>query len=210
MSEIAIHSGFNELVNSVYQTHCVLHQNAQKAININLTLRNWLIGCYIVEFEQNGEDRAKYGDRLIEEMSKVLKKRGLKGLNGRALRNCRLFYVYYPQIWRTVTAKLQGIEFNKIKPLLTSEFSIWRTVSAELQMANNQNDTIWRTVSAKSEANQESPIQQTLSVELQTVENQDEAIRRSLTAKLQITNNQSNTIRGAVFPESQEDYPKSL
>jgi hypothetical protein len=49
---------FEELINNVYQTHCILQANATRAINLNLTVRNWLIGCHIVEFEQNGEDRA--------------------------------------------------------------------------------------------------------------------------------------------------------
>ena len=34
---------------------------AVKTINQATTLRNWIIGCYIVEYEQNGSDRAKYG-----------------------------------------------------------------------------------------------------------------------------------------------------
>ena len=38
---------------------------AAVAVNQALVLRNWLIGAYIVEFEQNGTDRAKYGTRLL-------------------------------------------------------------------------------------------------------------------------------------------------
>lgn len=35
---------------------------AAHAINTALTVRNWLISCYIVEFEQSGEDRTAYGN----------------------------------------------------------------------------------------------------------------------------------------------------
>ena len=35
-----------------------------RAVNISLTLRNWLIGCYIAEYELNGEDRAAYGEKV--------------------------------------------------------------------------------------------------------------------------------------------------
>ena len=56
---------FDLLLNTIQQTHTVFQQNAVKAVNMSLTLRNWLIGYYIVEFEQNGEDRAIYGDKLI-------------------------------------------------------------------------------------------------------------------------------------------------
>jgi hypothetical protein len=65
-------NSFEALIDNVYQTHCVLQQNAVKAVNHFLVIKNWLMGCYIVEYEQNGEDRAKYGERLIDEMSKVL------------------------------------------------------------------------------------------------------------------------------------------
>lgn len=57
---------FDLLVNTVAQTHNGFKQNAIKAVNVALTLRNWIIGYYIVEFEQNGEDRAKYGDKLFK------------------------------------------------------------------------------------------------------------------------------------------------
>lgn len=109
---IAKQNNFNQLIDNVYQTHYVLQQSAQNAVNQNLTVRNWLIGCYIMEFEQNGEDRAKYGTRLLEEMAKEIKAKGIKGLNSRALRSCRLFYVSYPQIWQSVTDKLQQIDYK--------------------------------------------------------------------------------------------------
>jgi len=34
-----------------------------------LTIRNWLIGYYIVEFEQNGKDRAEYGISLLKSIA---------------------------------------------------------------------------------------------------------------------------------------------
>ncbi|MBL1407512.1 hypothetical protein JKG61_01975 [Sphingobacterium sp. C459-1T] len=52
-------------------------------------MRNWLIGLYIVEFEQNSEDRARYGDRLMPELAKSIK---IKGLSETSLKLCRLFY----------------------------------------------------------------------------------------------------------------------
>ncbi|KAA6322327.1 hypothetical protein EZS27_028117 [termite gut metagenome] len=105
--ELVKRNNFEGLIDNVYQTHCVLQQNAQKAVNQNLTIRNWLIGCYIVEFEQNGEDRARYGTRLLEEMAKRIKGKGIKGLDVRTLRSCRTFYVTYPQIRGSMTPELQ-------------------------------------------------------------------------------------------------------
>ena len=55
---------FSDLSDSVLQTHLSAQSTAIRAINQMATLRNWLIGCYIVEYEQKGSDRAKYGERL--------------------------------------------------------------------------------------------------------------------------------------------------
>jgi len=49
---------FESLVAEIEQTHQHFQQQAVKAVNMSLTIRNYLIGFYIVEFEQNGEDRA--------------------------------------------------------------------------------------------------------------------------------------------------------
>jgi len=51
---------FEILVNKIQETHRTLQENAVSSINRHLTIRNWLIGHYIIEFEQKGEDRAKY------------------------------------------------------------------------------------------------------------------------------------------------------
>ena len=121
---------FDQLIDNIYQTHSVLQENAKKIINQNLTIRNWLIGCYIVEYEQNGEDRAKYGTNLLEEMAKKLKAKGIKGLRGRELNTCRKFYTTYPQIWRTLSVKLQDAENYAIPAIDISAMEISRTASA--------------------------------------------------------------------------------
>ncbi len=50
---------FSLLISQLNQTHNTFQQNAFQSVNLNLTVRNWLIGFYIVEFEQHGRDRAK-------------------------------------------------------------------------------------------------------------------------------------------------------
>ena len=103
---IVKHLNFDQLIDNVYQTHCQLQLNAKKVVNINLTIRNWLVGYYIVEFEQNGEDRAKYGINLIGELASKLKTKGLKGFSVSALKNHRTFYLLYPQISQSVISFL--------------------------------------------------------------------------------------------------------
>ena len=53
---------FDALVSSIVHIHQQTQDFATKAVNVALTLRNWLIGCRIVEFEQEGKDRATYGE----------------------------------------------------------------------------------------------------------------------------------------------------
>ena len=86
---------FEDLSVSILNTHLTAQQAAIRAVNQMATLRNWLIGCYIVEYEQKGSDRAKYGDRLLKRLEERV---NTKGLNETLFRNSRTFYNLYPQI----------------------------------------------------------------------------------------------------------------
>src|SRR5437016_3470718 len=101
---------FDVLVTNITQTHATLQQSATSAINRHLTIRNWLIGFYIVHFEQKGEDRAKYGDELINSLAG---KTNIKGLSARNLNLFRQFYVCYPQIVQTVSAQLRQLQISQ-------------------------------------------------------------------------------------------------
>lgn len=67
---------FDLLVDSISKTHSHFQQQAAKAVNVSLTLRNWIIGFYLVEFEQNGEDRAAYGTGLLNRLADQIKIKG--------------------------------------------------------------------------------------------------------------------------------------
>ena len=90
---------FESLVGRINQVQDVLQAQAAHAINLSLTARNWLVGYYIVEFEQHGEDRAKYGDKLLKNLAKSLNRRGL---GERRLYEYRLTYQVYPQLGSVV------------------------------------------------------------------------------------------------------------
>lgn len=83
---------FNELISGLTDADFILRSETVKAINLALVVRNWLFGWYIVEFEQNGEDRAKYGDGLINQIAEQLKKNGVSGCALSNLKNIRMFY----------------------------------------------------------------------------------------------------------------------
>lgn len=106
---------FEQLAIIITDTHQQLQQRAVKAVNQCQTIRNWLMGFYIVEFEQNGEDRAVYGDLLLKNLEKRIDQ---QGLNVTLFQWARKFYLTYPtfarlidnlfhQIYATMSHKLQ-------------------------------------------------------------------------------------------------------
>ena len=56
---------YNVLLEAIGQAHQQAQAGAAGAVNRHLILRNWIIGAYLIEFEQNGKDRAKYGAGLL-------------------------------------------------------------------------------------------------------------------------------------------------
>ncbi len=67
-----------------------------QAVNVALTLRNWLIGCHIFEYEQHGSDRAEYAERLLDNLAQDLRRRMGRGFGRRNLFSFRQFYLCYP------------------------------------------------------------------------------------------------------------------
>jgi predicted nuclease of restriction endonuclease-like (RecB) superfamily len=112
---------FEQLISSIRHVHDQLAAQAGRAVNISLTLRNWVIGCYIREYEQNGADRAKYGENLFAKLSQRLKKSASVVYHPRELRRCREFYTAYPQIWGTLSPKFDHIVPDAIRESLISE-----------------------------------------------------------------------------------------
>ena len=119
----ASHS-FEELSKYVVETHTYAQGCAMKAINQMATLRNWLIGCYIVEYEQNGSDRAKYGDKLLKRLEERV---NTKGLNVTLFRNSRSFYKLYPQMvsFFRISATASHKLFSSIHPTPSDEFPFY-------------------------------------------------------------------------------------
>lgn len=88
---------FQLLVNTIQQTHTAMQQAAFKAVNRHLTMRNWMIGCLIIEFEQKGEDRARYGAKLLTTLAVKLSEKNISNTSERELRRYRKFYQVYPR-----------------------------------------------------------------------------------------------------------------
>jgi len=136
---------FDNLINLIDKTHNVLQTNTIKAINRNLTIRNWLIGFYIKEYEQNGEDRAKYGEKLLFKLSENL---NLKGISERSLRTFRILYKIYPKFVlffenilfdnKLEILHLTSAEFKKIRHLPSVEFENVKNIFLTIKPNNGQ------------------------------------------------------------------------
>jgi predicted nuclease of restriction endonuclease-like (RecB) superfamily len=120
---------FDNLIATIEQTHLHFQQQASKAVNVTLTLRNWLIGFYIVEFEQKGEDRARYGEKLLKNIADNISFRGLGETN---LRLSRQFYQTYPQFGNLLQSNFGSMLSSPIHQLLTDELQIIDNESIEI------------------------------------------------------------------------------
>jgi len=97
----------HELANNLANIHNLLLQQATKAVNVALTVRNWLYGYFIHECELGGDIRAQYGEKLIENLAKKLKTSNIPSSSHRNLKLYRQFYQAYPQIGQAVIAQLK-------------------------------------------------------------------------------------------------------
>lgn len=125
---------FDTLVADIQTTHEWFVQQTARQINTSLTLRNWLFGMYIVEYEQNGHDKATYGKQVVESLAHQFKIRRIK-LGKSQLYICRDFYSTYPHFWQFI---LEGMAQANAQPLqqrlsaLQTNSSIFQTLSGKL------------------------------------------------------------------------------
>lgn len=118
---------YKELIDDISNINNTSLTTVTRAVNKMLTIRNWFIGAYIVEYEQNGIDRAAYGTQLIKKLANDLKSRKIESISDRNLKNFRQFALTYPALAKeeNITAFLSSISipFNALK--------IRQTVAAE-------------------------------------------------------------------------------
>jgi hypothetical protein len=117
-------SDFQNLIDLCQRTHEELHLRAGRAVDLSLVARNWMFGRHIVEFEQNGTNRANYGAKLIPQLSKRLKESLGKGFSVRVLEQCRKFYLSYPEIAQTLSAAFKTKPSTEIWQMLSAKFTL--------------------------------------------------------------------------------------
>ena len=127
---------YESLVGRINLIQDALQAQAAHAVNLSLTARNWLVGYYIVEFEQHGEDRAKYGEKLLSRLSESLNQRGF---NLRRLRDYRHVYQVYPYLGIEIA---KFLESNGMLLTENSKLSIRLFSTAEFQESTDLHEII--------------------------------------------------------------------
>ena len=97
------------LVSQIERTNDALQKNARLVINRHVTAKAWLTGYYIVVYEQKGSDRAKYGERLLQNLAKRLGNQYALS----TLKLYRLFYLTYPQLGSVISDFLIHLPFGQ-------------------------------------------------------------------------------------------------
>lgn len=142
---------FDTLVSQIEQTNEALQNNARLIINRHVTTKAWLTGYYIVEYEQNGSDRAKYGDRLLQNLAKSLGKKYALS----TLKVYRQFYLVYPQLKSTIghflykTFSTRQSDPAQLQLPITQLIEKSQTVSDQLLLPGSGELTIGQSVSAQ-------------------------------------------------------------
>tara|TARA_R110002050_G_scaffold109799_4_gene221512 strand:- start:9309 stop:10409 length:1101 start_codon:yes stop_codon:yes gene_type:complete len=110
---------YNNLVQGINELLANAKQKVEKTINSTMVSTYWHIGEYIVEYEQNGNERAEYGTQLLKHLSEDLTKSFGSGFSWRNLYNMTEFYKKFP-ILQPVAAKLEN---TKGQPLVAKSDS---------------------------------------------------------------------------------------
>ena len=140
---------FEELAHSLKTMNEAFQQSAASAINKHVTCRNWLNGFYIVHYEQNGSDRAKYGEKLLQKLSERL---NMKGYSYRDLRLYRQFFIEYKQLYFEICQYVNHI--SAMSQSLIGQLGtgpIRQSPIAKFESTENQLDTIWQSLIAQSD-----------------------------------------------------------
>ena len=115
-----LHS-FNDLTSIIQTTHDAAQSSAVKAINRMQTMRNWLIGYYIVEYEQHGKDRAEYGTKLLKKLEERVNR---KGMTTTLFKWARKFYRLYPQMTDNLPVRICATMMHQLQSIENKEDAI--------------------------------------------------------------------------------------
>jgi len=100
-----VNRSYAELVGRISKLVIESRAAVIKAVNTKIVYTYWMVGKYIIEYEQEGKIRADYGSELMKKVSEELSAKLGRGFSQRNLRDMRRMYLSYPK-WQTVSAEL--------------------------------------------------------------------------------------------------------
>ncbi|MFH0730574.1 MAG: DUF1016 N-terminal domain-containing protein [Pseudomonadota bacterium] len=102
--------GYELFLSDVSQLLDDARKNAARAVNTLLVATYWELGRRIIAFEQDGKERAGYGEQLLQQLSDDLTGRFGRGFSVDNLESMRLFYLSYSEtfISETLSRKCEG------------------------------------------------------------------------------------------------------
>jgi predicted nuclease of restriction endonuclease-like (RecB) superfamily len=134
MTELRPWAGFDTLVDGLARLQAQAREAAARSVDEILTLRNWLIGAWIVAYQQEGADRARYGEGLIAALAAAFKARGIDGLGPSNLKNYRQIALTWPSLGIRQTSGESGLPVD-IRQTLSGESGTsgpsWQRLSAD-------------------------------------------------------------------------------
>ena len=132
MKNLALKNGnYQQLVSQISETFVRGQQKAVAAVNSCLVETYWKIGQYIVEYEQGGHEKAEYGKKLLEQLSKDLFQLHGRGFSRSNIQRMKQFYIVFP-ISAEVPHQLSWthfVELLKIDNPLERSFYMHQTIN---------------------------------------------------------------------------------
>ncbi len=108
-------SDYDEVLSGVVELLEQARRTAARSVNAIMTATYWEIGQCIVEFEQGGEERAGYGEQLLERLAEDLTKRFGRGFSRQNLQQMRQFYSAWPpdRIRQTLSGEFEEVQIRQ-------------------------------------------------------------------------------------------------
>lgn len=130
MKEVSQNEYYEKLLAEITNVYQKGRQSAVIAVNSHLVNTYWLIGQYIVEYEQGGKERAEYGKSLINKLSKDLTEKLGRGFSRSNLIYMRLFYLEFPISEKPshLLSWSHYVELLKISDKLERSFYLQQTI----------------------------------------------------------------------------------
>ena len=122
---------YDSILGDISSVIDIARRSAVRSVNCVMTAAYWLIGRRIVEFEQKGSVRAKYGENLLERLAVDLSARFGRGFSYQNLNRFRQFYLSYPQ---EKILSIVSRELKERKGRALSEESFLEKVSKRLSL----------------------------------------------------------------------------